>query len=103
MARSCHGCAGAMMVACMPWQDPTFTLLALMNAGYAEEAKAWRGWLIRALGGEPALVQVVYGPGGERHVPEHTCHGFQVTPARSPCASAMRQRANCSWIFMAKF
>jgi GH15 family glucan-1,4-alpha-glucosidase len=53
-------------------RDATFTLFALMNAGYAEEAKAWRGWLIRALGGEPALVQVVYGLGGERHIPEHT-------------------------------
>jgi GH15 family glucan-1,4-alpha-glucosidase len=51
-------------------RDATFTLLALMNAGYAEEAKAWRGWLIRALGGEPALVQVLYGIGGERHVPD---------------------------------
>jgi GH15 family glucan-1,4-alpha-glucosidase len=52
-------------------RDATLTLLALMNAGYAEEAKAWRAWLIRALGGEPALVQVLYGIGGERHVPEH--------------------------------
>ncbi len=53
-------------------RDATLTLLALMNAGYAEEAKAWRAWLIRALGGEPALVQVLYGIGGERHVPEST-------------------------------
>ncbi len=53
-------------------RDATLTLLALMNAGYAEEAKAWRAWLIRALGGEPALVQVLYGLGGERHMPEST-------------------------------
>src|SRR5262249_28185402 len=53
-------------------RDATLTLLALMNAGYAEEAKAWRAWLIRALGGEPALVQVLYGIGGERHIPENT-------------------------------
>jgi GH15 family glucan-1,4-alpha-glucosidase len=53
-------------------RDATFTLLALMNAGYAEEAMRWRSWLIRALGGEPALVQVLYGLGGERHIAEHT-------------------------------
>jgi GH15 family glucan-1,4-alpha-glucosidase len=38
-------------------RDATFTLLALMNAGYADEAKRWRAWLIRAIGGEPSLVQ----------------------------------------------
>ncbi|MGQ0446688.1 MAG: glycoside hydrolase family 15 protein [Beijerinckiaceae bacterium] len=53
-------------------RDATFTLLALMNGGYAHEAMRWRGWLIRALGGEPALVQVLYGLGGERNIPERT-------------------------------
>jgi GH15 family glucan-1,4-alpha-glucosidase len=53
-------------------RDATFTLLALMNGGYAHEAMRWRGWLIRALGGEPALVQVLYGLGGERSIPERT-------------------------------
>jgi GH15 family glucan-1,4-alpha-glucosidase len=51
-------------------RDATFTLLALMNAGYANEAMRWRAWLIRAIGGEPALVQVLYGLGGERYIPE---------------------------------
>jgi GH15 family glucan-1,4-alpha-glucosidase len=53
-------------------RDATFTLLALMNAGYANEAKKWREWLIRALGGEPELVQILYGIAGERGVPERT-------------------------------
>jgi GH15 family glucan-1,4-alpha-glucosidase len=53
-------------------RDATFALLALMNAGYVDEARRWRAWLIRALGGEPALVQVLYGLGGERHLAEHT-------------------------------
>ena len=53
-------------------RDATFTLLALMNGGYADEALRWRAWLIRAIGGEPALVQVLYGVGGERHIPECT-------------------------------
>lgn len=53
-------------------RDATFTLLALMNAGFAEEALRWRAWLIRAIGGEPALVQILYGIGGERYIPERT-------------------------------
>jgi GH15 family glucan-1,4-alpha-glucosidase len=53
-------------------RDATFALLALMSAGYAGEAMRWRSWLIRALGGEPALVQVLYGLGGERDLPERT-------------------------------
>jgi GH15 family glucan-1,4-alpha-glucosidase len=53
-------------------RDATFTLLALMNGGYADEATRWRAWLIRALGGELALVQVLYGLGGERCIPERT-------------------------------
>src|SRR5450631_643887 len=53
-------------------RDATFTLLALMNGGYANEALRWRAWLVRALGGEPALVQILYGLGGERCIPERT-------------------------------
>jgi GH15 family glucan-1,4-alpha-glucosidase len=53
-------------------RDATFTLLALMNAGCADEAKRWRAWLIRAIGGEPSLVQILYGIGGERFMPERT-------------------------------
>src|SRR5258708_4514749 len=49
---------------------PTFTLLALMHLGYYEEARAWRDWLIRAVAGSPEQVQIVYGVGGERWVPE---------------------------------
>jgi len=51
-------------------RDATFTLLALMNLGYYEEAKAWRDWLLRAVAGMPDQVQIMYGVGGERHLPE---------------------------------
>jgi hypothetical protein len=37
-----------------------------------DEAKRWRAWLIRAIGGEPSLVQIFYGIGGERFMPERT-------------------------------
>jgi GH15 family glucan-1,4-alpha-glucosidase len=53
-------------------RDATFTLLALMNLGYYEEARAWRDWLIRAVAGSPEQVQIMYGVGGERWLPELT-------------------------------
>jgi len=51
-------------------RDTTFTLLAQMNAGYYEEAKAWREWLLRAVGGDPSKVQIMYGLAGERRLTE---------------------------------
>ncbi len=51
-------------------RDATFTLLALMDAGYLEEAKAWREWLLRAVAGSPAQMQIMYGVCGERRLTE---------------------------------
>src|SRR5499427_4980142 len=53
-------------------RDATFTLLAFMNLGYYEEAQAWRDWLVRAVAGSPNQVQIMYGVGGERWLPELT-------------------------------
>jgi GH15 family glucan-1,4-alpha-glucosidase len=51
-------------------RDAAFTLTALHDVGYTEEALAWRAWLLRAVAGDPARMQIVYGPAGERHLPE---------------------------------
>lgn len=51
-------------------RDATFTLYALMMGGYKEEAKAWREWLVRAAAGRPSELQIMYGPAGERRLPE---------------------------------
>jgi len=51
-------------------RDATLTLLAFMNAGYYEEAEAWREWLLRAVAGSPDQVQAVYGIRGERRLME---------------------------------
>ena len=51
-------------------RDATFTLLALMDAGYFDEAKAWRDWLVRAAAGSPEQAQIMYGIAGERHLLE---------------------------------
>jgi GH15 family glucan-1,4-alpha-glucosidase len=51
-------------------RDASFTLLALMHAGYYDEARAWRDWLFRAVAGSPEQLQVIYGIGGERRLQE---------------------------------
>jgi GH15 family glucan-1,4-alpha-glucosidase len=51
-------------------RDSTMTLSALLNAGYRREAEAWHGWLLRAIAGDPADLQTMYGVGGERRLPE---------------------------------
>ena len=51
-------------------RDATLTLLALMNAGYYDEAQMWRDWLLRAAAGSPRQIQIMYGLRGERRLTE---------------------------------
>ena len=51
-------------------RDATLTLLAFMDAGFVEEAKAWRDWLVRAVAGDPHQMQIMYGLAGERRLSE---------------------------------
>ncbi|HVL34756.1 MAG TPA: glycoside hydrolase family 15 protein [Burkholderiales bacterium] len=51
-------------------RDATLTLLAFMDAGYFEEAEAWREWLVRAVAGSPEQMQIMYGLSGERRLLE---------------------------------
>ena len=51
-------------------RDATFTLLALMHAGYREEAQAWGAWLRRSVAGSPDQLQTLYGLSGERWAQE---------------------------------
>ncbi|MBS9536188.1 glycoside hydrolase family 15 protein [Mycobacterium sp. M1] len=53
-------------------RDATFTLQALLGTGYVSEAKAWREWLVRAVAGDPAKLQIMYGLDGTRRLPEQT-------------------------------
>ena len=52
-------------------RDATLTLQSLLHAGYTDEAKAWRDWLLRAVAGSPAEMQIMYGPAGERRLTEY--------------------------------
>lgn len=51
-------------------RDTSFTLLVLIQAGFVEEAVAWRRWLVRAIAGAPDQVQTIYGICGERQMVE---------------------------------
>ena len=51
-------------------RDATFTLYALMNSGYTQEARAWREWLVNAVAGSPSEIQIMYGLAGERRLTE---------------------------------
>jgi GH15 family glucan-1,4-alpha-glucosidase len=55
---------------CCWLRDATLTLLTLMDAGYYDEAAAWRDWLLRAAAGSPSQLQIMYGIAGERRLPE---------------------------------
>nr|WP_240670669.1 glycoside hydrolase family 15 protein [Actinoplanes solisilvae] len=53
-------------------RDATFTLQALLGTGYVAEARAWREWLLRAVAGDPADLQIMYGLDGTRRLPEYS-------------------------------
>jgi GH15 family glucan-1,4-alpha-glucosidase len=75
-------------------RDATLTLLALMNAGYYEEAIAWREWLLRAAAGAPSQLQIMYGLAGERRLTEYVVPwlpGYEgSTPVRIGNAAAVQ-------------
>ncbi len=51
-------------------RDASLTLQALLACGRSDEAQLWRGWLLRAVAGDPADMQVMYTVDGGRHLPE---------------------------------
>ena len=71
-------------------RDATFTLLALMHAGYREEAQAWGAWLRRSVAGTPSQIQTLYGLAGERWLMEWEVPWLGRLRRRAP--GAHRQR-----------
>ncbi|MEX0755172.1 MAG: glycoside hydrolase family 15 protein [Actinomycetota bacterium] len=51
-------------------RDATLALDALISAGYLDEARSWRDWLVRAVAGDPEDLQIMYGVAGERRLTE---------------------------------
>jgi GH15 family glucan-1,4-alpha-glucosidase len=75
-------------------RDATFVLYALTLGGYGDEAVAWRDWLLRAVAGDPAQLQIMYGIGGERRLVEQVIDwlpGYEgSTPVRIGNAAALQ-------------
>jgi GH15 family glucan-1,4-alpha-glucosidase len=53
-------------------RDASLTLEALLESGYADEARLWRDWLLRAVAGDPADLQIMYAVDGYRDLTERT-------------------------------
>ncbi len=53
-------------------RDAALTIESLIDAGYTDEARFWRHWLLRAVAGDPGDLQIMYAVDGARHLPEHT-------------------------------
>jgi len=51
-------------------RDATFMVACLLKAGFRDEARAWRDWLLRAVAGMPWQVQPIYGIAGEHRLNE---------------------------------
>ena len=73
-------------------RDATITLYAFMSTGYYDEAVSWAEWLHRSIAGSPEQLQIMYGIGGERRLPESTIKalpGYQgAAPVRIGNAAA---------------
>lgn len=65
-------------------RDASLTLSVLINHGYLEEATGWRSWLLRAIAGDPADVQIMYGLAGERDLMERELPNFPGYEGSSP-------------------
>ena len=79
-------------------RDAALTLEALVHHGYKQEAQAWRQWLLRAIAGDPADVQIMYGLAGERRLTEwevDTLPGYEgSTPVRIGNAASEQYQAD---------
>jgi len=52
-------------------RDATFTLTALLNAGFGDEAIRWRDWILRAIAGDPKDMRIMYRIDGGRRLQEY--------------------------------
>ncbi|SMQ60930.1 glycoside hydrolase family 15 protein [Agreia sp. VKM Ac-1783] len=79
-------------------RDASLTLQVLISHGFAEEAVNWRDWLLRAIAGDPADIQIMYGLAGERDLPEReitSLPGYQgASPVRIGNGAALQYQAD---------
>ena len=77
-------------------RDATLTLLALMNAGYYDEAAAWRDWLMRAAAGAPSQIQICTASAVSGASRRWSCPGSPAMQTHGRCVSEMRRTSSCS-------
>jgi GH15 family glucan-1,4-alpha-glucosidase len=66
-------------------RDATITLQSMLSCGFSTEAGEWRKWLLRAVAGDPAEMQIMYGVAGERRLEEYQADwlpGYEGNPVR---------------------
>ena len=79
-------------------RDLTFTLGALINAGYLDEALRWRDWLLRAIAGSPEKMRTMYRVDGGRDLHERTIEGLSGYRYARPVRVGTRPPRNFNWI-----
>ncbi len=79
-------------------RDSCFALVALLNAGFHDEARGLRDWLLSAIAGSPEHIHIMYRVGGGRHLSEWTVdwlQGFRyATPVRVGNAAANQKQVD---------
>jgi GH15 family glucan-1,4-alpha-glucosidase len=65
-------------------RDASATMEVLISRGFTGEIETWRGWLLRAIAGDPADIQIMYGLGGERYLAETTVDSLPGYQGASP-------------------
>lgn len=79
-------------------RDASFVLESLLNAGFHEEAHAWRDWLLRAIAGSPEHARVMYRVDGARHIEERVVDSlpglWYSKPVRAGNAASMQHQVD---------
>lgn len=79
-------------------RDAALTLEALLDHGFLGLAERWREWLLRAVAGDPADLQIMYGLAGERDLVEReldSLPGYErSTPVRVGNGAASQYQAD---------
>lgn len=65
-------------------RDAALTLSVFIENGLTDEAERWRGWLLRAIAGDPKDIQIMYGLAGERILTEQELPQFPGFGGASP-------------------
>ena len=71
-------------------RDAALTIDSLIDAGYTDEARLWRHWLLRAVAGDPEDLQIMYAVDGAP--PPARAHPRPPARLRRVAAGADRQR-----------